>query len=90
MALVILTERRPYEALGFVMRRLAFVLMPLSVLFIRFYPELGRQYHQGIPMLTGVAFSKNSLGQLCMLLGIYFCWELLLGRLKPTTSARPL
>jgi O-antigen ligase len=87
MALVILTERRPYEALGFVMRRLAFVLMPLSVLFIRFYPELGRQYHQGIPMLTGVAFSKNSLGQLCMLLGIYLCWELLLGRLKPTNKA---
>ena len=87
MALVILTDGRPYEALGIVLRRLGFVLLPLSVLFIRSYPDLGRQYHQGVPMFTGVAFSKNSLGQLCLLLGVYFCWELLLGHLKPTPTA---
>ena len=90
MAMVILTDGRPYEALGLVLRRLAFVLLPLSVLFIRFYPNLGRQYHQGMPMFTGVTFSKNSLGQLCLLLGIYFCWELLFGRLKPTNSTTRL
>jgi exopolysaccharide production protein ExoQ len=33
MALVILTEERPYEAIGIVLRRLAFILLPLSVLF---------------------------------------------------------
>src|SRR5215831_7946814 len=33
MALVILTERRPYEAIMVVLRRLAFLLLPLSVLF---------------------------------------------------------
>jgi O-antigen ligase len=86
MALVLLSERRPYEALGFALRRLAFVLIPLSVLFIRFYPELGRTYHHGTPMFTGVAFSKNSLGQLCLLLGTYFCWEIVFRRLKLTTQ----
>jgi hypothetical protein len=30
MALVILTERRPYEAVGVVLRRLTFLLRPLS------------------------------------------------------------
>jgi exopolysaccharide production protein ExoQ len=77
MALVIVTESRPFEALGFVLRRLAFVLMPLSLLFIKFYPELGRAYHMGSPMFTGVTFQKNSLGQLCLYLGIYLSWEFL-------------
>jgi len=80
MALVLLTERRPYEALGAVLRRLAYVLVPLSVLFIRYYPELGRSYHMGIPMYTGVAFQKNTLGLLCMLIAMYFAWLLLLPR----------
>lgn len=83
-ALILVTEERPYEALGYVMRRLAYVLLPLSVLFIKYYPELGRSYHMGAPMFTGVTFQKNSLGQLCMLLGVYFCWHFLLGRLGDT------
>ena len=45
MALVILTEQRPYEAAGVILRRLAFLLLPLSVLFIKYYPDLGRVYH---------------------------------------------
>ena len=55
MALVILTEQRPYEAVGAILRRLAFLLIPLSFLFVRYYPELGRTYHaDGSPMYTGV------------------------------------
>jgi len=87
MALIILTEPRPYQALGFVLRRLAYVLLPLSVLFIRYYPELGRAYDQaGTPMYTGVTFQKNALGQLCLLSGVYFVWELLFSRLKTVGS----
>jgi exopolysaccharide production protein ExoQ len=79
MALLILTERRPYEAVGAVLRRLAFLTLPLSVLFIKYYPELGRGYHvyTGTPMYTGVGDQKNSLGLLCLLAGIYLFWELL-------------
>ena len=88
MALVILTDPRPYEALALVLRRMAYVLLPLSVLFIKYFPDLGREYHMGIPMYTGVAFQKNTLGQLCLLLGIYFCWELLLRRKNPATQGR--
>ena len=83
MALVIMTEKRPYEALAFTMRRLGFILIPLSVLFIRFYPELGRAYHMGAPMFTGVCFQKNSLGQLLVVLGTYFCWEIFIRKWKP-------
>ena len=78
MALVILTERRPYEAVGDVLRRLTFLLLPLSVLFIKYYPELGRDYHaDGSPMFTGVGHQKNDLGLMCLMAGIYVFWELL-------------
>lgn len=80
MALVLVTERNPFAALGVVLRRLAYVLLPLSVLFIKYYPELGRSYHMGNPMFTGVTFQKNSLGQLCMLMAIYFSWSLIVER----------
>ena len=83
MALVILTERRPYEAAGVVLRRLAFLLLPLSVLFIKYYPALGRAYHyDGTPMYTGVGHQKNDLGLMCQLAGIYVFWELLQRREK--------
>jgi len=78
MALVILTERRPYEAIGAVLRRLSFLLLPLSVLFIRYYPELGRAYKaDGSPMFTGVGHQKNDLGLMCLMAGIFVFWELL-------------
>lgn len=80
MALVVITEIRPYIALGVVLKRLSFILLPLSVLFIIYYPDLGRAYHMGMPMYTGVTDQKNSLGALCLMAGIYFSWNLLLGR----------
>lgn len=80
MALIIATEQRPDEALGFIVRRLTYVLIPLSVLFIKFYPDIGRAYHMGFPMFTGVTTQKNSLGQLCLYLVIYVAWVLLYKR----------
>jgi exopolysaccharide production protein ExoQ len=77
IALVLLTEERPIEAIGTVIRRLAFVTVPLSILFIKFYPDLGRAYHMGAPMYTGAATSKNGLGQICLISGIYFSWSLI-------------
>lgn len=91
MVLVILTEQRPYEAIGTILRRLAFLLLPLSVLFIKYYPELGRVYrHDGAGMFTGVAGQKNGLGQICLLSGIYFSWKLLLNHREGVESGQRL
>ena len=79
MALVIVTEARPYMAIGTILKRLAFILLPVSVLFIKFYPEFGRAYHMGRPLFTGVSSGKNGLGALCLISGIYFTWNLLYG-----------
>jgi len=87
MALVILTERRPYEAIMVVLRRLAFLLLPLSVLFIRYYPELARSYRaDGSPMYTGVGHQKNDLGFMCILAGLYLFGELLQRRQEITLT----
>lgn len=86
MALLLLTEKRPYEALGVILRRLGFILLPLSVLFIKYFPELGRMYHMGLPSFTGITMQKNGLGQLCMLVAIYFSWLVLLRRWAPVGS----
>lgn len=76
MALVILTEHRPYEATGVLLRRLAFLLLPLSALFVKYYPDLGRAYHQSVAMYTGVSQQKNGLGALCLISGISLFWKL--------------
>ena len=80
MVMVLLTEVKPYKALSTVLRYFAFMLLPLSFLFVKYYPEFGRAYHMGIPMVTGVAQHKNGLGAICMISGLYFSWELLLNK----------
>lgn len=77
MVLVVLTEERPYDALGTLLRRLAFLTIPVSILFIKYYPDLGRTYHMGRPMFTGIATHKNLLGLICLITGMYFSWSLI-------------
>ena len=75
--LVILSEKHPYEAAGLIFRRFAFLTMPLSILFIKYYP-FGRDYaYMGGTMYTGVAGQKNTLGLNCFISGTYFVWNLL-------------
>lgn len=82
MALVVLSDDQPYTALGTTLRRLSFVFLPLSVIFIKYYPDLGRQFHgwSGTQWFTGVAGSKNGLGAICLVAGIYFSWILIFSR----------
>lgn len=71
MALVVLSEKDSLQALQSVVRRCAYVLIPLSIVLIKYFPEYGVQYArwEGIRMATGVTTHKNSLGILCALMG---------------------
>lgn len=80
IALIILTEPSPYRAIGYVFRKLSFIMIPLSVLFVKYLPQYGRAYHMGEPMATGVALQKNGLGKLCLIFGIYYVWVFLINR----------
>jgi exopolysaccharide production protein ExoQ len=89
MALIVLTEERPDRAISAMIKRAAYIALPISVLMIKYYPDLGRQYHSvGWQMMVGVATSKNQLGQTCLISGICFAWELLVRR-RYETEARP-
>lgn len=78
MLLVILTEANPDEAIKRLIRQSAYVLLPLSVVLIKYYPAYGRVYHRwtGEAMYVGVATQKNGLGLLCLILGLFLSYYL--------------
>lgn len=75
--LVILTEANPQQAFRAVFVRCGYVLIPLSLIFIRYFPELGRRYniHSGEIEPVGVTFQKNSLGTMVLVCGLVLLWE---------------
>jgi exopolysaccharide production protein ExoQ len=76
MILVILTDRNPENAIKAILSRIGYLLIPLSILFIRFFPDLGRNYSVGgRSMWTGVCTDKNALGALCMIIGAVSLWR---------------
>jgi exopolysaccharide production protein ExoQ len=76
--LVVLTEMDPQEAIRALYTRVAYVLIPFSVLLIRYYPALGRSYNRGgVQWSIGVADQKNSLGQIVMITGLFLLWDYL-------------
>jgi exopolysaccharide production protein ExoQ len=76
--LIILTEIEPATALKRLYARLGFVLLPLSVLYIKYYPEIGRAYSNSWEyMFRGVCDHKNTLGAVCCMLGLGFLWRFL-------------
>jgi len=79
MALVILTEPEPMAALAQLGKRCAYFMLPLSILFIKYFPDLGRYFDpwSGAPMNTGVSTNKNELGFDCWILGMIVFWHML-------------
>ncbi len=74
--LVVLSDPRPLEAVRTVLRRVCYLLVPLSIVLIKYYPTLGKNYSVwGGQEYTGVATSKNMLGALCLVCGIFFFWD---------------
>jgi exopolysaccharide production protein ExoQ len=76
MALVLLTEPDPREAITRLMKRSAYFLLTFSIVAIKWYPDIGRRYDDwtGLAVNTGISLSKNTLGCGCMVLGLFFVW----------------
>ena len=79
MALIVLTEPDFEEALTRLMKRCAYVVVPVSILFIKYYPQLGMSYDEwsGMQVIQGISVGKNGLGTDCLILGFFFFWYLL-------------
>lgn len=79
MVLIVLTDLDPRAAIMRLLSRTAFVLVPLSVLFVKYLPELGRAYipWSWTPVPVGVTTGKNTLGMVCLILGLGALWRFL-------------
>jgi len=75
--LVVLSDPHPQEAVRTLLRRLLYLLVPLSILLIKYYPYLGKRFSDwtGAAEFIGATTSKNMLGALCLVSGIFFFWD---------------
>jgi exopolysaccharide production protein ExoQ len=78
MAMIVATEADPKLAIVTMFRRTAILLIPLSVVLVKYFPPLGRgtDKHWGTDMWVGVTTHKNPLGQLCMVSLLAWLWTL--------------
>src|SRR6267154_2539759 len=79
MVLIVLTDSDPFAAAKRLVARVGFVLVPASILLIKYFPALGRFYKivnisTWEPMFVCVTDHKNTPGMVCMVLGLGFEW----------------
>ena len=77
MAILVLSERKPLQAMESVLMRSAYILVPFSLLLIKYFPHLGVEYGRwsGGQSWVGVSTQKNGLGQICALSAFILIWE---------------
>src|SRR5208282_5879127 len=75
--LVVLSDPHPVDAVRALLRRLCYLLVPLSIVLIKYFPFVGRQYSDwsGASFIVGVTTSKNMLGVVCLVSGLFFFWD---------------
>lgn len=78
MAFFVITEPAPKKALESLFRRSAYILIPFSILLIKYFPHYGVEYGRwsGTQMWIGVTMQKNGLGRLCMISALFLIWSL--------------
>ena len=75
---LIFSEKDPLEAMRAVYVRCACVLFPLSVVFIKWFPNLARSFAtDGQMMYTGVTTQKNTLGEIVLVFSLFLVWDYL-------------
>ena len=78
MVMIVITDPDRLAAIKRLLTRACFLLLPISVLIIKYYPELGRGYKpDGRQALTGITNDKNALGTACLLFGLGCLWRFL-------------
>jgi exopolysaccharide production protein ExoQ len=81
MVLVVVSDVDPIASVKRLLARVGFVLLPASLLLIKYFPDLGRTYDPGFgvwtPMYTGVTTNKNELGLITMIFGLGALWRII-------------
>ena len=79
MVLLVLTEINPVEAIKAMIRRSAYVLIPFSIVLIKYFRDIGVTYSEdgATTMWIGVTTHKNVLGYVILVCAMYFVNNLL-------------
>jgi len=78
MVLIVVTDPNPTAALRRLLSRVGFILLPASVLLIKYFGDLGRAFDPwGSLAITGVTQDKNLLGVITMVLSLGTAWRVL-------------
>lgn len=79
MVLLVLTDRNSLSAVKQFFFRTGVLLIALSVLVIKYYPEYGRGYNgwTWTTFYCGVSTDKNGLGVICLIFGLALVWRIL-------------
>jgi exopolysaccharide production protein ExoQ len=73
MVFVLFSDRYPVRAITAAIKRSGYVLIPLSVLFTKYYQDIGRVIDDwGRSYYTGVTLDKNMFGYLLFAYGLFF------------------
>jgi exopolysaccharide production protein ExoQ len=80
MALIVLTEVNPFASILCVIRRALFFLIPLSLVFSLYFPDIG--LGEG-GSWTGVTVDKNWLGLLSFVATAFLLWNWAMRKRKP-------
>lgn len=77
MVLIIMTEPDPLATFSYVLRRFFYLVVPLSLILIFFFPSLGqRTYPEGNVDWVGLFIDRNNLAVPAMIFSLYFVWKL--------------
>jgi hypothetical protein len=79
MVLIVLTDPEPRAAVKRFLADTGFVMVPVSILLIKYYPELARGFDgwTGRAYNMGVGMDKNALGVICLIFGLASLWRVL-------------
>jgi exopolysaccharide production protein ExoQ len=88
MVFVLLSDADPVRAITAAIKRSGYVLIPLSLLFTKYYQDWGRSFDDwGQSFYTGVTLDKNMFGQILFAYSLFFASELVCG-FRQDTSRR--
>lgn len=79
MALAVLSEPSPRRAIESILRRGTFILIPFSLVLIKYFPDYGVNYGRwsGDQEWQGVAQQKNMLALICVISAIFLIWSII-------------
>jgi exopolysaccharide production protein ExoQ len=79
MVLIVISEKNPAQAVKQLLARLVYLIIPLSVMLIKYYPALSTKYSIWTyeKVFTGLATDKNGLGMTLLAPSLLLFWMLL-------------